>query len=81
MPVQFWGEQRGRFEDFHVLMWYYDGPEIYESVGCYLLIHLCHFLDKNVVGLNPDERLAVEKNIKLPVVWKREKHIQIIDWC
>ena len=56
-----WGGKNTNF--FDVAVRAYDGAEVYELLGLFLLINLANKFDKNCVGLYSDDGLALFKNI------------------
>ena len=65
-------------ENFDVAMGAYDGAEICELVGTYLLSLLCVKYNKKDIGLYRDDGLAVFKNISGPMSEKIKKDFQSI---
>ena len=61
---------------FDVTMGAYDGAEVCELVGTFLLHKLSLKYNKNKIGLYRDEGLAIFKNISGPKSEKIEKNIQ-----
>ena len=58
----------------------YDGVEVCELVGNYLLYELSKLYEKNDIGLYLDNRLVVFKNKSGPALEKIKKSIQAIFW-
>ena len=58
----------------------YDGVEVCELVGNYLLYELSKLYEKNDIGLYLDNRLVVFKNKSGPELEKIKKSIQAILW-
>ena len=58
----------------------YDGAEVCELVGNYLLYELSKLYKKNDIGFYRDNRLAVFKNKSGPESEKIKKSIQAIFW-
>ena len=58
----------------------YDGVEVCELVGNYLLYELSKLYEKNDIGLYLDNRLVVFKNKSGPELEKIKKSIQAIFW-
>ena len=58
----------------------YDGVEVCELVGNYLLYELSKLYEKNDIGLYLDNRLVVFKNKSGPEFEKIKKSIQAIFW-
>ena len=54
--------KKGRDSEFDVTMGSYDGPEICELVGAFILNELGQHLNKASIGLYRDDGLAVLKN-------------------
>ena len=69
-----WRKQAGD-GDFDVPMGSYDGAEICELVGIYMLSQIIHIIDNTDVGLYRDDGLAVMRNIGKPEVERRKKRI------
>ena len=69
-----WTKKEGN-ENFDVPMGCYDGAEVCEIVGSYLLNLLCEILDKEQVGLYRDDGLAVVKHISRPQIEQKRKNI------
>ena len=65
-------------ESFDVTMGAYDGAEICELVGLYLLSIISESYNKEEIGLYRDDDLAVFKNISGPQADKIRKHFQAI---
>ena len=58
----------------------YDGVEVCELVGNYLLYELSKLYEKNDIGLYLDNRLVVFKNKSGPELEKIKNSIQAIFW-
>ena len=58
----------------------YDGVEVCELVGNYLLYELSKLYEKNDIALYLDNRLVVFKNKSGPELEKIKKSIQAIFW-
>ena len=58
----------------------YDGVEVCELAGNYLLYELSKLYEKNDIGLYLDNRLVVFKNKSGPELEKIKKSIQAIFW-
>ena len=58
----------------------YDGVEVCELVGNYLLYELSKLYEKNDIGLYLDNRLVVFKNKSGPELEKIKKSIQATFW-
>ena len=56
----------------------YDGAEVCELVGIFILHQLSRIYNKNNIGLYRDDGLAVFKNISGPQAEKIKKHFQNI---
>ena len=69
-----WVKKEGN-ENFDVSMGCYDGSEVCEIVGSYLLNLLCEILDKEQVGLYRDDGLAVVKHLSGPQIEQKRKNI------
>ena len=50
-----WVKKSGT-EDFDVPMGCYDGAEVFESVGSYMLNQLKHDVNKESIGLSPSQK-------------------------
>ena len=61
---------------FDVSMGAYDGAEVWELVGTFLLYKLSLKYNKNKIGLYGDDGLAIFKNISGPKSEKIKKNIQ-----
>ena len=61
---------------FDVTIGAYDGPEVSELVGTFLLYKLSLKYNKNNIGLYRDDGLAIFKNISDPKSEKVKKYIQ-----
>ena len=61
---------------FNVTMGAYDGAEVWELVGTFLLYKLSLKYNKNDIGLYRDDDLAIFKNISDPKSEKAKKDIQ-----
>ena len=61
---------------FDVTMGAYDGAEVCELVGTFLLYKLSLKYNKNKIGLHSDDGLATFKNISGPKSEKIKKNIQ-----
>ena len=62
-------------------MGYYDGAEICELVGIFILNKLSNIIDKNSVGLYRDEGLGVFDKLSGPQIEKKKKIIKIFKDC
>ena len=62
-------------EDFDVPMTSYDGAEVCELVGAFLLNNLSHIIDKSNVGLYRDDGLGVFKSHAGPETERKRKEI------
>ena len=65
---------------FDVTVGAYDGIEVSGLVGNYLLYELSKLYEKQDIGWQSDERLAVFKNKSGPESKKIKKSIQTISW-
>ena len=54
----------------------YDGAEVCELIGIFILSLLSKHINKNHIGLNRDESLAILKNISDPEAEKLKKKLQ-----
>ena len=55
-------------ENFDVPMGCYDGAEVWELVGCYILNQLSTVMRKELVGLYRDDSLGIMKNMSGPEI-------------
>ena len=62
-------------EDFDVPMGCYDGAEVCELVGSYMLNQLKHDVSKESIGLYRDDGLGVFHNIPKPEIERQKKQI------
>ena len=69
-----WVKRSGN-EDFNVPMGSYDGAEVCELVGAFLLNNLGHIIDKSNVGLYRDNGLSVIKSHFGPETERKRKEI------
>ena len=69
-----WVKRSGN-EDFDVPMGSYDGTEVCELVGAFLLNNLSHAFDKTCVGLYRDDGLGVFKSHSGPESARKRKEI------
>ena len=53
----------------------YDGAEVCELVGSYMLIQLTHYVNKESIGLYRDDGLGVFPNISKPEIERKKKQI------
>ena len=67
--------KKERDEDFDVTMGCYDGAEVCEIVGSYILNLLGNILDKDLVGLYRDDGLAIVRNLSGPEIERERKAI------
>ena len=67
--------KRSDNEDFDVPISSYDGAEVCELVGAFLLNNLSHVIDKTSVGLYRDDGLAVFKSHSGPETERKRKEI------
>ena len=69
-------------EDFDVLMGCYDGAEVCELVGSYMLIQLTYCVNKESISLYRDDGLAVFPNISKPEIEiKKKQKVKIFKEC
>ena len=69
-------------EEFDLSMVSYDGAEVGELVGGFLLNKLSHVIDKRFVGLYRDDALAVLRNYSsLASERKRKEIIKVFKDC
>ena len=69
-----WVKRSGN-EEFDVPMGSYDGAEVCELVGCFLLNKLGHVMDKRFVGLYRDDGLGVLRNYSGPASERKRKEL------
>ena len=69
-----WVKKTGN-EDFHVPMGCYDGAEISELVGSFILNKLRSIINKSNVGLYHDDGLGILQNISKPKIERKKKSI------
>ena len=62
-------------KDFDVPMGCYDGAEVCELVGSYMLNQLKHDVNKESIGLYRDDGLEVFHNISMPEIERKKKQI------
>ena len=62
-------------DDFDVPMGSYDGAEVCELVGAFLLNEISRIMDKKDIGLYRDDGLGVMRNIGRPEIERRKKRI------
>ena len=62
-------------ENFDVPMGCYDGAEVCELVGCYILNQLSTVMRKELVGLYQDDSLSIMKNMSGPEIERKQKQI------
>ena len=67
--------KKERDEDFDVPMGCYNGAEVCEIVGSYILNLLGNILDKDLVGLYRDDGLAIVRNLSGPEIERKRKAI------
>ena len=67
--------KRSDNEDFDVPMGSYDGAEVCELVGTFLLNNLSHVIDKTSVGLYRDDGLGVFKSHPGPETERKQKEV------
>ena len=54
----------------------YDGTEVFELIGMFMLSLLCKHINKNHIGLYRDDGLAILKNTSGPEAEKLKKKLQ-----
>ena len=59
--------------NFDVTMGTYDGAEVCELIGIFMLLLLSKHINKNHIGLHRDDGLAISKNTSGPEAEKLEK--------
>ena len=59
-------------ESFDVPMGCYDGTEVCELVGCYILNQLNTVMRKELVGLYQDDSLSIMKNMSGPEIERKQ---------
>ena len=59
--------------NFDVTMGTYDGAEVCELIGIFMLLLLSKHINKNYIGLHRDDGLAISKNTSGPEAEKLEK--------
>ena len=69
---ELWVKKDGN-EDFDVPKGCYDGAEIYELVGSFILNQLGSIIDKNDNGLYRDNGLEVFRGISKPMIERKKK--------
>ena len=69
-----WVKKEGN-EDFDVPMGCYDGAEVCEATGSYILSRLSHIIDKELCGLHRDDGLASVENLSGPEIERLKKKI------
>ena len=62
-------------ENFDVPVGCYDGAEVCELVGCYILNQLSTVMRKELVGLYRDHGLDIMKNVSGPEIERKRKQI------
>ena len=67
--------KRNNEDDFDVPMGSYDGAEVCELVGAFLLNEISQIMDKKDIGLYRDDGLGVMRNIGRPEIERRKKRI------
>ena len=68
-------EKKSGDSDFDVLMGCYDGAEICELMGIFILNKLSNVIDKNSIGLYRDDGLGVFDKLSVPQMEKNKKKI------
>ena len=71
-------EKKSGDPDFDVPMGCYDGAEICELVGIFILNKLSNITDKNSIGLYRDDSLSVFDKLSGPQIEKKRKKIMKI---
>lgn len=71
---EIWMKRNGKL--FDVTMGAFDGAEVCELVGCFILSQITEKFEKNNIGLYRDDGLAVFKNISGPQSEKIKKQFQ-----
>ena len=61
--------------DFHVPMCCYDGAEVCELVGIYILNKLSNIIDIGSIGLYRDDRLGIFESLSGPQIEGKNKNI------
>ena len=69
-----WTKKEGE-EEFDVPMDCYDGAEVCEIVGCFMLNELSSVIKKNLAGLYGDDGLGILKNLSGPDIERKRKEI------
>ena len=69
-----WVKKTGT-ENLDVPMGCYDGAEVCELVGCYILNQLSTVMRKELVGLYRDDGLGIMKNMSGPEIERKQKQI------
>ena len=67
--------KRGGGEDFDIPMGCYDGAEVFELVGSYLLKKVSNIVDKKSIGLYRDDGLAILQDLSGPQIERKHKDI------
>ena len=62
-------------EDFDVLMGGYEGTEICEVIGTYLLYQIDNVISKENIGLCKDDGLGMFNNVSGPDVERKKKYL------
>ena len=68
-------EKKSGDPDFDVPMACYDGEEVCELVGIYILNKLINIIDKDSIGLYCDDELRIFENLSGPKIKREEKYI------
>ena len=71
-----WVKKEGSSID--VTLWAYDGVEVCELIGIYMLYLIGKKYDSKNIGLYRDDRLAVLKNVSGSASEKIKKHLQYL---
>ena len=69
-------------ENFNVPMGCYDGAEVCELVGTYILNKLKNVTNKDNIGLYRDDGLGILQNIpKTEIEWKKKQIVKVFKDC
>ena len=68
-------ERKSGDPDFDVRMGCYEGAEIFELVGIFILNKVSNIIDKNSIGLYRDDGLGLFYNLSGPQIEQRKKKI------
>ena len=76
-----WAKKSGT-KDFDVSMGFYDGAEVCELLGSYMLNQLKHDVNKESIGLYRDDRFGGFHNILKPEIeWKKKQIVKRLKEC